>query len=183
MNYIKPDQFFKQSKEVQQLFLDNWNPEVGDLIGIKVEYIDLEWNTKFKYKVNCINEDDIFNYDSKKELLDSFKTLGYHNYSDETVPLFTEEQLRKFIEDNTNCIIDIQHDISIGYCFYLFKKNTDILLYKYEDGKLGHNLLQAYWKVACKIAKEIINFEEYTNRMMKQSFINSIHKIINKEGE
>jgi hypothetical protein len=66
MSYIKPDQFFKQSKEIQQLFLDCWKPEVGDLIGIKIEYVDWSWNTAFKYKVNCINENDIFEYDSKK---------------------------------------------------------------------------------------------------------------------
>lgn len=70
------------------------------------------------------------------------------------IPLLTEGQIRKFIEDKTKNIIMIQYDfLDNTYELYLSSAIND-----YEDygwfHNLGTNLLQAYWKVAIKIAKE-----------------------------
>lgn len=151
MEYISAEEFLKQPKEVQKVFLDWWEPSVGDLIGIKTQYIDLSWNTITKYKVSCISEDDIFNYDSKKELLDSFKTLGYQSYSDEIVLLFTEGCLRWFIENKTKLLLEVQNFGKQGYCIHL----NDSEWVEEQYNNLGTDLLKAYWKVAL----EIINKE------------------------
>ena len=72
-------------------------------------------------------------------------------------PLLTEGDLREFIEDKTRGIETIEHFIGVGE--YDIKTlpladgiyESDI----YED--LGNDLLQAYWKVAIKIAERETN--------------------------
>jgi hypothetical protein len=128
MEYISAEEFLKQPKEIQKVFLDWWKPSVGDLISFKV-CIDLN-NPEDKEVVYALKE----------------KTEKPNKLKD--IPLFTEGQLRKFIEDKTERRInEITYYEGTGY---------DIALEYFDGlyGDLGTDLLQAYWKVALVVAKE-----------------------------
>ncbi|MBS6503917.1 MAG: hypothetical protein KH415_20285, partial [Clostridium sp.] len=76
-----------------------------------------------------------------------------------TIPLFTEGQLRKFIEDKIGGILDVEcSDILDNYQVYditVFGVNglgfEGISFERYVN---TDDLLEAYWRVACIIAKE-----------------------------
>lgn len=137
MEYISAEEFLKQPREIQQVFLDWWKPSISDLYTRKhtkgMPY--LVW----KYEDECI-----------------LSTSTISNVWDEKtdcIPLLTEGQLRHFIEDMTDSTMALKYDRTQGY---------NIILHPKENG-LGdniwfpipiHNLFQAYWKVACEIAKE-----------------------------
>ncbi|KIL06927.1 hypothetical protein SR42_15295 [Clostridium botulinum] len=140
MEYISAEEFLKQPLAIQKVFVDWWQPSVGDLIGIKTECIDMSWNTITKYKVSCVNEDDLFNYNSKEELLDSFKVIGGQSYSNKT---------------NASFEINFSEDVEpeeYKRCMSMYSNKNDLCIGTYQD--LDCNLLQAYWKVACKIASK-----------------------------
>lgn len=162
MDFISAEEFLKQPEKVQKVFLDWWKPEVGDLVGIKMQCINSSWNTITKYKISCINEEDIFNYDSKEELLNGFKILGEHNYSDEVILLFTEGQLRKFIEDKfckDYTVLEVIYCDSNMDWEYLIK--LSITKSDYREFKTGEkDLLKAYWKVALILADEEVKLRE-----------------------
>lgn len=170
MEFITAEQFQEQPKEVQQVFLDWWKPSVGDLIGCNTKAINSDWKTTNAWLTKCITEDDIFNYPFKTELLASLSYIGEHKYYDKIIPLFTEGQLRNFIENKLEQIhyqndgrkieLDITHNnnftrIEEGVIGSI--KNIKRVEWAIEN-ELGkkYNLLQAYWKVACMIAKELL---------------------------
>lgn len=70
---------------------------------------------------------------------------------EEYIPLFTEGQLRRFIEDKTNTDTILGISDCKEYVIALIKNDDE--LYEMIDTK-ETNLLQAYWKVACMVAKE-----------------------------
>lgn len=78
---------------------------------------------------------------------DRFDKEGY-------IPLFTEGQLRRFIEDKTNTDTILGISDCKEYVIALIKNDDG--LYEMIDTK-ETNLLQAYWKVACMVAKEEVN--------------------------
>ncbi|NFO30971.1 hypothetical protein FDB41_11885 [Clostridium botulinum] len=130
MEYISAEEFLKQHKKVQEVFLDWWKPSKGDLF--------------------------------ENDLIGGFGAMtGNNELKNGLIPLLTEGQLRKFIEDKMNCKISINIG-EYGYQFILYKfKETSLKdeeyyceYYKEFKGFLGTDLLQAYWKVACEIAKE-----------------------------
>ncbi|NFH81739.1 hypothetical protein FDA09_16380 [Clostridium botulinum] len=83
----------------------------------------------------------------ENDLIGGFGVItGEKKLKNGLIPLLTEGQLRKFIEDNINKKVDIIHYINEGYILVV---DEDI-----DYSNLGHDLLQAYWKVACEIAKE-----------------------------
>lgn len=132
-----------QSKEVQEVFLKWWNPSVGDLFMI-------EKTTSF--------EGDKHNF--IECFLTGFEVVDLTEIERKRIicPLFTEGQLRKFIEDKTGKILFIDFeriDGKLNYSIYLFQDNDR---YKNYDN-LGDNLLQAYWKIALKVAKESVENE------------------------
>ena len=89
-------------------------------------------------------------YFDHKEMLFEDGSIYFGTFNYLYTPLLTEGDLREFIEDKTGGIEIIEHfeeyDIRtlplVGGIY-----GNDI----YED--LGNDLLQAYWKVAIKIAK------------------------------
>ena len=132
MEFITVEQFKEQPKEVQKVFLDWWKPSVGDIF--------------------IFNTDEYDNSDSNIGVLGSIKQINITRRSKGKyrIPLFTEGQLRKFIEDKTGHKVDC--------CFYGEKydintcEDDGLYIKKYED--IDDDLLQAYWKVACMVAKE-----------------------------
>ena len=132
MEYISAEEFLKQPKEV---FIDWWskNKTISDIATIKIN--------KERWGVHILSDIDLVVFEIGKDL----------------IPLLTEGQLRKFIEDKTECKICLEYYKTTGYEVLLSdiehnKENAEQFNNWYED--LGTDLLQAYWKVACEIAKE-----------------------------
>lgn len=130
MKFISAEEFLKQDKKVQEVFINWWEPGIGDLFTYKEkdehDYIEVE----------CIQ--------SKNRL----RTISFA----EIIPLLTEGQLRKFIEDKTGCYIDISHN-SMDTCIQLCDKENEYPIGEWEWQYLSNDLLQAYWKVAVEIAE------------------------------
>lgn len=140
MEFITVEQFKEQPIEVQKVFLDWWKPSIGDIYS----FIDIE---------------EYANDMSVIQLLSSrIQTKIANNCKEEgnRIPLFTEGQLRKFIEDKTGYKkIDITiSPLEKGYYIELSDEEYHI---QKSYHILGDDLLQAYWKVACMVAKEGLN--------------------------
>lgn len=156
MEFITVEQFKEQPVGVQKVFLDWWNESRYDLVC-------LEWDaTKELVNEMGINleigiKNKISTYEEIIIYLNNLECLGIENK--ELIPLFTEGQLRKFIEDKAECRINITFYPHDGYDIEITKPH-------YTDGycltektfeNLSEDLLQAYWKVACSVAKEGLN--------------------------
>lgn len=131
MEFITAEQFLKQDKEVQKVFIDWWEPSEFDVYSIKE---DLSSHRVCKSDIEDYKNDELYNIKS-----------GY------CIPLLTEGQLRKFIEDKTNMNINLDYICSeCGYSIVLtcYDRNSKPFI------DLGNNILQAYWKVAIQIAEE-----------------------------
>lgn len=135
MEFITVEQFKEQPVGVQKVFLDWWKPRIGDIF--------------------IFNTDEYDNSDSNIGVLGSIKQINITRRSKGKyrIPLFTEGQLRKFIEDNTRYKIE-----SIlyrnGYDIYLCE-DDGCYIKEYES--VDKDLFQAYWKVACMIAEEEVD--------------------------
>lgn len=123
MEFIAVEQFQEQPKEVQKVFLDWWKCDFGDLYY-------------FNKNVGLINGDLECSLNGD---FDYFVRIG-------AIPLLTEGQLRKFIEDKKGKIVEVNLFCG-GYSVVTAYRKCEI----YD---LGKDLLQAYWKVACMIARE-----------------------------
>lgn len=80
---------------------------------------------------------------------------GYNSYD---IPLLTEGQLRKFIEDKTGykiCLIPYCDDEGIPHYLIKFKSSQRIENKCYSIWE--DDPLQAYWQVVIKIVEDIIN--------------------------
>ncbi|WP_195966773.1 hypothetical protein [Clostridium sp. 1001283B150210_160208_E6] len=133
MEFITVEQFQEQPVEVQKVFLDWWQPNKGDI------YCNLYNNQQDNVLVinNCQLE--VF-----KTFKDDIKLYG--------IPLLTEGQLRKFIEDKTKTKIETSLTVYNQYALWLVKvKGQDYETFDTRE----EDLLQAYWKVACMIANDI----------------------------
>ncbi|HBJ1650900.1 TPA: hypothetical protein LA460_000119 [Clostridium botulinum] len=127
MEYISVEEFLKQPKEVQNVFIGWWKPSQGDL------YSDLHNN------ILVINVQ-----------LELFKSFA-NDIKEYATPLFTEGQLRKFIEDKTGGKVESYY----AWDWYTIAiRDTGCGGDDPQIDTEETNLLQAYWKVACEIAKE-----------------------------
>lgn len=137
MEYIKAEQFLSQTKDVQEIFLKWWNPSIGDLYTYTTE------NNQDYSELSCVTSINVARLTERNK--------------GKRIPLFTEGQLRKFIEEKTGFpiakieLVNGQYDIYTRY--KAIDNYSDIRLFS----ELGRSVLQAYWKVACMIAKEELN--------------------------
>ena len=131
MEFISSEDFLKQDEKVQVVFLNWWKPSSGDL---------------FQYR-KLFN---VVDYCSGTTIQPFYNS--YAVFKKDCIPLFTEGQLRKFIEDKT-AMGTVNVDYFEGY---RIKINISINQSKYYKD-LGNDLLQAYWNVAVEIAKESLN--------------------------
>lgn len=143
MEFITVEQFREQPIEVQKVFLGWWKANLSDVDLIGYIGKSKAYEECFPSLVRNIN-------------------IKCFEIGIEIIPLFTEGQLRKFIEDEANGIVKliqwhiVDSEISKrGYAIDILRKNEYHVIYHYQD--LGEDLLQAYWKVACMIAKEEVN--------------------------
>ena len=128
MDYIDAEEFLKQPRAIQKTFEKWWtdNLQQSDLVKLKL--------ARNKEKIQIIANIDL-----------ACTEEG------EIIPLLTEGQLRKFIEDKT-CGISSMYNKCNNIAINIYNNNSPIFVKKYEN--LGSDLLQAYWKVALEIAKE-----------------------------
>ncbi|WP_373205951.1 hypothetical protein [Clostridium tertium] len=132
MEFITVEQFKEQPKEVQEVFLDWWKCEPFNIYAWCWNLKDNKWSIE-----SCCNQ-------IQADTINKGKTIG------DIIPLFTEGQLRKFIEDKTGGKVDASFN---GETYTVYSNEDFGLIIKmYED--IDNDLLQAYWKVACMIAKE-----------------------------
>ena len=131
MEFITVEQFKEQPKEVQEVFLDWWKCEPFNIYAWCWNLKDNKWSIE-----SCCNQ-------IQADTINKGKTIG------DIIPLFTEGQLRKFIEDSIGRIALIELDYDT-YNIILRNRGK-----AYITGET--NLLQAYWKVACMVAKEGLN--------------------------
>ena len=138
MEFISAEDFLKQDEKVQVVFLNWWKPSSGDL---------------FQYR-KLFN---VVDYCSGTTIQPFYNS--YAVFKKDCIPLFTEGQLRKFIEDKT-AMGTVNVDYFEGY---RIKINISINQSKYYKD-LGNDLLQAYWNVAVEIAKHQASIKGYKNR-------------------
>ena len=120
MKYISAEQFLGQPKEVQKVLMDWFNINISNYDLVQ------EKNTTMLYK-------------------DYLKRI--YTESD-SYPLFTEGQLREFIEDKTKSkVVLTLHPLVLDYIWE--ESDSRVYLHSGTD-----DMLQAYWKVACIMAKE-----------------------------
>lgn len=141
MEFITVEQFKEQPKEVQEVFLDWYNFDKYDLFYLKWEGAEKKWGAT----------EEIVSGATLNRHLKHLKRANSNIIN--TIPLFTEGQLRKFIEDKTGGKVDA----SFNGKTYTVYSNEDfgLIIKMYED--IDSDLLQAYWKVACMIAKEAVD--------------------------
>ena len=141
MDYISGKEFLNQSKEVQKVLLNWWQPNAGDLFNYKHRFYCVDYSQGTV--ISPLNNASINTVFNKKEC----------------IPLLTEGQLRKFIEDKTDAFMDIIIED--------YKEECDELLFRIEfwnnvkttkcwEGNSSlmlwsKDLLQAYFKVAIEI--------------------------------
>lgn len=134
MEFITVEQFQEQPLKVQKTFLDWWKCDYGDLYYYNEEHLEYKDFEIINSNLECDLNGDF----------DYFKSIG-------VIPIFTEGQLRKFIEDKLDMKIQCEiHPLTLDYII-LVKNNSGNKVWMHT-GK--EDLLQAYWKVACMIAKE-----------------------------
>lgn len=140
MEFITVEQFQEQPLKVKEVFMDWWKCDYGDLYYYNeylLEYKDFEI---INNELECDLNGDF----------DYFKSIG-------VIPIFTEGQLRKFIEDKTGCKLDATFFLWDGYTVEISKKYEEegYCISQKAFKHLGEDLLQAYWKVACEIAEQL----------------------------
>lgn len=128
MEYINAEQFLEQPEEVQKVFIEWWERNVNETDLIYQE----TFSTGLKQRVTI----DIF-----KNAQGIFCIR----------PLFTEGQLRKFIEDKTGKCTTT--GITWSGDRYIEVEEEEFLSHRREK-VMDKDLLQAYWKYACRTAKE-----------------------------
>lgn len=147
MEFISAEEFIKQPIEVQKVFIDWWKPSIGDLFLWVKNDDDYEHDLR---KLECCNSDNIV------EMTKSFKGIN----EGDRIPLLTEGQLRKFIEEKTRApsiiepIYDKGYEIRTNSLEYDVFSGESFFKEKSYYEKLGTDLLKAYWKVAIKIAEQ-----------------------------
>lgn len=131
MNFILIEEFLKQNKEVQEVFMEWWKPQIGDLVYDRISIVGVV------VPVLCMGQ--------------------YRTNLDKTkvTPLLQINQLIRFIEDKTECKIEIDYYTEEVSIYLNSLDNDGISHYKYSPFEnFGLDLLKALWKIACIIALE-----------------------------
>lgn len=139
-NYISAEEFLSLDKEVQKAFIDWWKPKRFDLFNCIPHGMENRENLS------------ILNYYTNTRGIE-FYYLGFDGIlKSECIPLLQTHQLIDFIEEKTN------YKINITYCsegYYLEKVITDEFYENIIDEFLGHDLMNALFKISIIIAKQI----------------------------
>jgi len=132
MEYISSEEFLKQPKEIQKVFLDWWKPQENDL-----------------FQCSKFGRDIVLSYDESRRDNEILSNCGGCCYGkNEVIPLFTEGQIRQFVEDAGYFIT--LNSTSNTYNLFDLKAGTHKKSFEYRE----KTILETYWKVALEIEKE-----------------------------
>ena len=138
MEYIKAEQFLSQTKDVQEIFLNWWKPNIGDLYTYAIED-----NQDYR-ELNCITSVNVARLTERNK--------------GERIPLFTEGQLRKFIEEKAECKVMVEYtscgNIVIKTCIEDEVTGSLKCNRKLTFPINKFNLINSYWETAIKIIKD-----------------------------
>ena len=148
-NFIEAEEFLKQPVEVQQGFIDWWQPKVGDIIGIEYEVIGKNLCTQKFWKYECINENDLFNYETKEELINSFIKV---NCTGRYYLCLNMSQLVNYIEDKTHRQVKIYPDFYKEKHYTIMLRNTGCSGGDPSFEVTTDSMLKALFVVACRIS-------------------------------
>lgn len=127
MKYISKEEFLKQPKEVQEVFIGWWKPSFGDLWYCQ--------ERRFEERLGVVN----------------FNTGAIDKYS--CTPLFTLQQLIDFIEEKTGGRVEITMGALEGYyCTVKDRDTGDGIMSMHSKV-----LLKGMWQLTCKVAEECVN--------------------------
>ena len=134
MEFISAEEFLKQPEKVQKILKD-WFKD-------NIEFYDLYTTIKYSDVIIIRNEKQI-------------KAIKEYGIKDNVIPLFTEGQLRQFIEDKTEGRVGNEYCLN-GYTIYLWgeltTENDANSIDDYWETE-RNDLISSYWDVACEIAK------------------------------
>lgn len=134
MEFIKLEQFKEQPKEIQEVFREWWKPQMYDLFAR--DFGNNKNSFLSKIYIGCIQDNET--------LINATKDKTW-------IPMLTEGQLRKFIEDKTGKITFS----SMTCCGDRFIEIENEEYHSHRREKImDNNLLQAYWKYSCRVAVE-----------------------------
>lgn len=160
MEFINAEEFLKQPKEVQKIFLDWWKPKPNDIVYVNPElgYNGIDMLVDYTFDSNENGEMivvELMGCMSQIVIPLSKTTPSYMSFIENMkyiTPLLTEGQLRKFIQDNTDKTMTLKINI--------WKYKTLVIEISLKDRhfdmsfKVYGRVIEAYWKVALEIAKE-----------------------------
>lgn len=155
MKYITVEQFKEQPLEVQKVF-DEYPIENTDLACVEYQVIKTSETINKKY---IGTYEDVCRYIADLErTIKNMKKVDICNVR--IYRLFTEGQLRQFIENKMEGKVEFYPDLYRGEHYYTIMIRDSGC--GGDDPSIEVNaddVLQAYWKVACLIAKEEISNE------------------------
>lgn len=132
MEFISVEEFLKQPHKVQKV-LQEW----------------------FIEKFETSNEFDLFNYNGEDLCYKNILDRNCNFDIEDCIPLLTEGQLRKFIEDNTEGKVEFYPDVYHGERYYtIMIRDSGCGGDDPEFEVDADDVLQAYWKVAIQIAEQ-----------------------------
>lgn len=133
MEFISVEEFLKQPHKVQKV-LQEW----------------------FIEKFETSNEFDLFNYNGEDLCYKNILDRNCNFDIEDCIPLLTEGQLRKFIEDNTEGKVEFYPDVYHGERYYtIMIRDSGCGGDDPEFEVDADDVLQAYWKVAIQIAEQL----------------------------
>lgn len=137
MSYIQKELFLDLPFTSQSVLIEWWKTEIGDIVYFPLCKSIVE----IKNKEACdINDND------KKGYIDKITNKPVFL----RIPIFSDIQLKKFIEDKTSNVISVEESDSITYLYLI--KIGDNTIY-------SNDLLKTYWMEAIKIIKNIKKVE------------------------
>lgn len=133
MEFISVEEFLKQPHKVQKV-LQEW----------------------FIEKFETSNEFDLFNYNGEDLCYKNILDRNCNFDVEDCIPLLTEGQLRKLIEDKTEGKVEFYPDVYHGERYYtIMIRDSGCGGDDPEFEVDADDVLQAYWKVAIQIAEQL----------------------------
>lgn len=133
MRFIRKSTFNLLPESVQYVFLNWWKPTDGDLF----------WWNQDRF-IDCCDDSGFMG----NEDINNLKEY------DDITPLFTEGQLRKFIEDKTGGKVEFYPDVYNGERFYTIMIRASGCGGDDPEFEVdADDVLQAYWKLAVLLAE------------------------------
>lgn len=161
MEYISAEEFLKKSEEVQDVLKD-W---------CEVNLTEKDWiyfqSAKDSFWIDSVLDTRKDNIDVGRVFYVGTSIAWCSIHDPDLIPLLTEGQLRKFIEDITGNVFDTiyqyvntqKDECKIRFDFYRHDGDNYFFV---EDMYItsNKNYINALWQVACNIASEEVKYDK-----------------------